>query len=93
MNFNSLHNNLKFTMKVERNSCLIFLDVLIVKIGDRFGTRVFQKSINLLTFHHWNSAIPYKYKITLIKTMTNRVFSISSGNFLKSELKILENIF
>ncbi len=93
LNFNSLHNNLKFTMEKESNSCLNFLDVLVVKIGDRFGTRVFRKSINPLTLHHWTSSLPFKYKINLIKTMTFRVFSISSGNFLKSELNILENIF
>ena len=93
LNFNSVHKNLKFTMELERNSCLNFLDVLVVKVGDRFGTRVFRKSINPLTLHHWNSAMPFKYKINLIKTMIHRVFSISSGNFLKSELKTLENIF
>ena len=91
--FNNLHENLKFTHEIEINKRLNFLDVLVIKQGNRFSTRIFRKAVHPLKLMRWDSEIAIKYKRNLLKTMIYRTFKISSGHFLERDLRTLKEIF
>ena len=40
---NTRHRNLKFTVKIEHESSLPFLDILVERIGTNFVTKLFHK--------------------------------------------------
>ena len=46
MEFNLLHQNLKFTCEMEGNNSMNFLDVSVIGSGERFSTLVFRKSMH-----------------------------------------------
>ena len=64
--FNNLHENLKFTHEIEINKTLNFLDVLVLKRGNRFSTRVFRKGVHPLKLMRWDSEIAIKFKRNLL---------------------------
>jgi hypothetical protein len=91
---NSVDNHLKFTMEIENNLSLNFLDVLIMHNSNTLSTRWFRKASNTLTFQHWNSCSPAKYKIQLIYTMIRRIYNIASNNdYFKLDIELLKTSF
>ena len=40
---NSFHSNIKFTMEVEKDSAILFLDVLVIKTPNRIHAIVYRK--------------------------------------------------
>ena len=88
--FNSLHSNLKFTREFVINNQISFLDVLVIKNPDNsISCKVFRKSTwkNLLT--HFNSFVPFSYKIGLIKSLFYRAYRICTEDLLSDELNFL----
>ena len=87
---NSIHPNIKFTMEIENNSSLPFLDVLVnKKKNGSLGHQVYRKPthtdryLNALSNHH-----PAQ-KITVIKTLVERARTITEPNLLEEEFSHL----
>ena len=76
---NQQHPNIKFTFEKEVNQTLPFLDILIDNSSDDIITSVFHKPTYTGLLTNFNSFIPLKYKIGLIKAILDRTFRISSS--------------
>lgn len=90
---NSLHSFLKFTMSVEKDRALPFLDVLVKRNDGVFVTSVFRKPTFTGLYTSWNSFVPKSRKIGLIATLVHRALMICSPELLDEELITIWNIF
>ena len=89
---NSFHNSIQFTYKKEKENEISFLDILIIRSGQKIETRVYKKSTNTDIYIHWDSFASWKY--STLKTLIIRANTVSSNeNYLKLELKYLRNVF
>lgn len=95
LNFlNAQHPNIRFTVEIESNNMLPFLDVSVIREGSMFHTTVFRKptftglGLNYLSFS------PVLYKVNCIKTLITRAYNICSNySLLNSELDLLKSYF
>ena len=76
---NSLHINLKFTIKTETAHVFHFLDVNIKYDNNRFCSQTYFKPTNTGLYMLWDSFLPYSYKINLIKCVLLSTFKICSN--------------
>ena len=72
---NSCHVNIKFTIEFEENNLVPFLDVLIKSHNHTFSTSIsYRKKTFTGLYTKWDSFIPRKYKVNLIRTLNLRCF-------------------
>ena len=76
---NGIHPSLSFTMELEDNSKLPFLGMVIIRNGPRLETKVCVKPTDTGLLLHYQSHVDVKYKHSLLKTMLNRAFKLSSN--------------
>ena len=90
--FNSRHPNIKFTMELEENREIPFLDVCIKRDHNTFSTTIHHKKTFTGLYTKWDSFTPGKYKVNLIRTLTYRCLHIcSKSTLLQSTLSDLKN--
>ena len=91
---NKRHTNIKFTMELEENNQIPFLDILVKRNQDHtFSTSIFRKKTFTGLYTKWHSFTPRKYKINLIRTLTFRCFRIcSSSSLLQSGLSEIKKL-
>ena len=87
---NSYHSSIRFTVEIEDNSSLPFLDVLVYKEGIRFSTGLFRKQTFTGLYTDFASPSPTRYKINLVRILVLCTFHICSSfvNFHKEIVKI-----
>ncbi|UYV69693.1 hypothetical protein LAZ67_7000263 [Cordylochernes scorpioides] len=61
--------------KSENNNVLPFLDILIIRTSTKFHTTVFYKKHMNPSYTHYTSFCPISHKITVVKTLTKRIFT------------------
>ena len=88
---NWLHSALKFTIEKEQNN-LNFLDVLVEKEGTGFLTSIYRKPMFAGQYIPWNSFSPKTRKISLIKALVHRAFTICSKTKLGPELNKIKQL-
>ena len=76
---NTCHPNMSFTFENEKDNCLPFLDVNVIRSGHQFITSVFRKPTFSGVFTNFGSFIPELYKRNLILTLLFRAYTISSN--------------
>ena len=76
---NEIHPSISFTMELEKNGKLPFLGMEITRNKTRLDRKVYRKPTDtgLLLLYH--SHVHMKYKQTLLKTIMNRAFKLSSN--------------
>lgn len=82
---NSLHPKIKFTIEeesTESSSSFAFLDVQIMRSGDKFYTRTYYKPTYTGLYTNWFSFTPRKFKINLVKCLLSRAWKICSNRIL-----------
>ena len=75
---NNCHPSAKFTMEVERNASLPFIGVELLNLATRIKTKVYVKPTNTGLLLHYQSHVDIRYKRSLITTMLERAYRISS---------------
>jgi hypothetical protein len=91
---NSCHKNIKFTIEIEKDKQIPFLDVLIMKRTDgTLGHTIYRKPTHTNKYldaksHHHPSQIS-----GVVKTLTHRAEQICDKNNIKKEKENLVNIF
>ena len=75
---NSYHPSIRFTVEIEDNSSLPFLDVLVNKEGIHFSTGLFWKQTFTGLYTDFASLSPTRYKINLVCILVFRAFHICS---------------
>ena len=95
LNFiNSFHPNIKFTMDIESENQLSFLDILITRDNNSFTTGVHRKGtftglgMNFLSFG------PLNFKLNSCRTLLHRAYNLCSSQALfDKEISFLSNYF
>ena len=91
---NSKHPNIKFTVDVEKDFMLSFLDVLITRHNGNFSTSVYRKSTYTGLGTHFLSFSPLLYKVNSIRTLINRAYNVCSDfNVFHAEMTFLLDFF
>ena len=75
---NHCHPSAKFSMEVERNASLPFIGVELFNLAPRIKTKVYVKPTNTGLLLHYQSHVDNRYKRSLITTMLDRAYRISS---------------
>ncbi len=79
---NNRHPNMKFTLELEENQEILFLDILIKHHRNIFSTTIHRKKTFTGLFTKWLSFTARKYKINLILTLAYRCLRICSTSTL-----------
>ena len=91
---NHCHPSAKFTMEVEQNASLPFIGVELLKLAPRIKTKVYVKPTNTGLLLHYQSHVDNRYKHSLITTMLDRAYRISSDwSYFSQECDRLETVF
>ena len=91
---NEIHPSISFTMELEKNGKLPFLGMEIMRNSTRLDTKVYRKPTDTGLLLHYNSHVDMKNKHSLLKTMLNRGFKLSSNwQFFHQECERLKEIF
>lgn len=90
---NSMHPSLTFTMEMETDGKLPFLDVDIQRVDDTLIRSVYRKPTFSGLYTRWDSFCDTRQKINLVKSLTSRAIKICSPATLEGELNNLRRIF
>ena len=91
---NSCHESIKFTMECEVNGKLPFLGMEAIREENHLETKVHVKPTNTGLLLHYQSHVDRRYKRSLITTMLNRAFRLSSSwSHFVEECERLKNVF
>ena len=92
--FNSLHNNINFTLECEKDKQISFVDVLLTRrSGGSFKRAIHRKATWYNQYLHFSSFIPMRMKRNLIHCLTGRAMKICTDDAINDELKFLRNLF
>ena len=90
---NHCHPSAKFTKEVERNASLPFIGVELLNLAPRIKTKVYVKPTNTGLLLHYQSHVDNWYKRSLITTMLDRAYCISSDwSYFSQECDRLETV-
>ncbi|KAL9955814.1 hypothetical protein ACROYT_G037197 [Oculina patagonica] len=73
------HPSINFTMELEENGRLPFLGMDIIRNGCHLDTKVYRKPTDTGLLLHYHSHVDVRYKRSLLNTMLNRAFKLSSS--------------
>ncbi len=89
---NSYHPNIKFTLEIQKDNFLQFLDLTIYNLNDKFITEHYTKETacgRILNYFSYNSHV---HKINALNNLINRHLSLSDGIFHKKHIAIIYKI-
>ncbi|UYV81374.1 hypothetical protein LAZ67_20000978 [Cordylochernes scorpioides] len=81
---NSFHPDISFTYETETSLVLPFLDILIIRTNNFLHTTVYYKNNSAPHYTHYSSHCPITHKISLVKTLTKRIFTHCSLNIFQN---------
>ena len=75
---NSCHSSINFTMELASDNKLPFIGLEVLKKGCKLETSVYRKPTHTGLLLHHQSHVDKRFKKSLLKTMLNRAFHLSS---------------
>jgi hypothetical protein len=91
---NKQSDHIKFTIEVENNNSLPFLDVRVTKRPDgSLSHQVYRKKTHIEQYLHADSHHHPSQKLGVLNTLATRAFRISDDEHLEEEKKHLLNVF
>lgn len=92
--FNGYHNTIRFTMEVDKEKSLNFLDLtLSYKNNDnKIKTSWFTKKVNSGRYLNYNSCIPISFKKSVINGLVDRAIKLTNSNNRKFQLNKVKNM-
>ena len=75
---NKSHPSIDFTMELKENGRLLFLGMDVIRNGCHLDTTVYRKPTDKGLLLHYHSHVDARYKRSLLNTMLNHVFQLSS---------------
>ena len=91
-NINNKVNSIKFTIELERNGILPFLDVFILRENLGFKYKIYRKPTTTNSFIHNYSSHPDHIKQSAFRAMFLRALQVVSPQFLIDEIKFIYKI-
>ena len=90
---NSIHSNIKFTLEIEKDNSINFLDLTITRTNNKHGFSIFHKPSHTDTTIHNSSVHPYQYKMAAYNSMIHRLLNIPmSESDYKKEISLIKQI-
>ena len=91
---NNRHANIKFTMELEKERKLPFLDLLVERENDKLLSSVYRKPTFSGLGISFFSYCSHKFKINAIRTLLYRAYHLSSTyDYFHREIDFLQNFF
>ena len=91
---NNFHKNIQFTVEVEKEGRISFLDVLMTRDNNNIKTTVHRKSTNNKIYLNWTLHAPNKWKMSTRRILVTRAYDICSTNeHLKNKLSHIKKLF
>ncbi|XP_076301439.1 uncharacterized protein LOC143219320 [Lasioglossum baleicum] len=90
--FNSFHNRIQFTHEIEKDSCLSFLDINVIRNGNNLKTNWFHKSSWSGRYVNFFSHHPLQHKVRLIKGLIDRAILLANPEFRPENLQLIKDI-
>ncbi|XP_071578172.1 uncharacterized protein [Temnothorax nylanderi] len=90
--FNNYHPRLKFTHEIEVNGAILFLDVLIIRNGNRLLTNWHRKPTFSGRYVNYFSNHPLRYKNNTIISLVDRAILLSDKQFHNSNIRTVRDI-
>ena len=84
--------DLKFTIELEKDNKLPFLDFLLLKNENSLDFKIYRKPTNNNRFLSFFSVHTRQVKIGLIISLTDRIFRVCSPKFIEEELLLFTEI-
>jgi hypothetical protein len=91
--FNSINPSLQFTIELETDKCIPFLDILMIRQGVHVIMDTYQKPSSSDRLIHYRSEHPMGQKINLIKQSVNRMKTLSDKKFWEKNLNQIKRRF
>ena len=91
-NLNNQVPSIKFTLELEKDNCLPFLDVLIHREPFQCKFSIYRKHTNNLTYVHFYSGHHLNIKISVFSSMFLRALRIVSPQYLDQEIAYIRKI-
>ncbi|XP_068990167.1 uncharacterized protein [Neodiprion pinetum] len=96
--FNSFEENIQFTMEVEQNGCIPFLDIMVERSNNHLKTNWYTKPTSSGRILNFCSNHPMSQKVGMIHGLLDRMFRLSSeeyheDNYQKIEMLLTNNSY
>ena len=90
---NSFHRNIKFTIEIEKENKVAFLNILLIHNKNIVNINMHRRKTNTGLYINWNSFVPSNWKWGKLKTIVSSAYHIcSSEKCLKKELNYIETV-
>ncbi len=92
---NGIEPQIQFTVELEQNSKLPFLDILIMHTPTKFALEIYCNKTHMDKYLHFSSHVPLSTKLGVIGTLALRALRVLSGHpaALNKELHHLVQVF
>lgn len=92
--FNSYHNSLQFTIELENNNSVPFLDTKVIRLDNQsIITDWYRKPTFSGRYINFYSSHPYNQKVNTLAALKNRILKISHPSFHMQNLNLLKQFF
>ncbi|XP_044760166.1 uncharacterized protein LOC123317626 [Coccinella septempunctata] len=90
---NKIHPNIKFTLEVETQGSIDFLDLTISRSEESFSYKIFHKPTQTDVLIHADSNHPRSHKMAAFHSFANRLLSVPMTEFdYEAELNIIQQL-
>ena len=87
---NSIHLNLQFTHELAQDNQLAFLNVWINNQDGKLTLKTYRKFTHTGLYIKWQSFVPLKYKINLVRNLLHRAYKICrSYSLIHKDFKVI----
>jgi predicted GIY-YIG superfamily endonuclease len=87
---NSYHRRLQFTVEIERESQIAFLDTLLVRESNgKISMNWYHKPTWSGRYLNFDSWLPMSYKVNTIALLTNKILDLSDTKYHKDNFRLL----
>ena len=91
---NHAHPSVSFTMEIEKDGMLPFLGTQLLNCAPQIETKVYVKPTNTGLLVHYQSHVDNRYKRSLLTTMLDRAYRLSSSSpYFSEECERLKSLF
>ena len=89
---NTYDRNLQFTLEVEIENKLPFLDVLIIRNADQLDFTIYRKPTQNNRYLHFNSNHLPQVKRAVVTSLIDRALNICSNSYINAEINFIRDI-
>ena len=90
---NQIHKNIQFTMELEEENSIPFLDVRVKRTNQLIETSVYRKKMNTNLYMKWDNCLPKYQKLGLISSLVARAYHLClSDVIVNNEIVFIKKI-